>query len=91
VKVFGMFITEGCSTHVTHPNASFTTAVNKRVAVRWMKFSRCDDFTQVVHVNRLEVHLTICKNFTISISLKSHNVEAFCVDSCVPQIDTQVI
>lgn len=49
-------VTQGRGTHVTQPDGPFAAAVDKYIALVWVKFSSGDDFRQLFHVSRLDIH-----------------------------------
>ena len=57
---FCMVVTEGLLPHVTKPDGSFATTVDKLVAFERVEGSCCDHLCQFLHVGRFDVH-NVCK------------------------------
>ena len=70
-----MAVAEGSHPHIAEPDEAFTWAVNEVVTVSWVKLSRSDDFSQLLHVGWLDVDY----------------VETLICYIQMPQIDAQII
>ena len=57
---FCMVITEGLLPHVTKPDGSFATTVDKFIAFDRVEGCCCYHLCQFLHVGRLDVH-NVCK------------------------------
>ena len=72
---FSVSVTQSGHPHVAEPYEALAGTVHKMVAVCWMEFGSRDDFSQLFHVGRLDVHY----------------VETLIRDIEMPEIDAQIV
>ena len=59
-RTFGVLVAECPLSHIAQPHHSLACAVQEVTAVSGVELSRSDDFSQVLHVGRLDVN-NVCR------------------------------
>ena len=71
----GVYVAKCTLTHIGKFDGSLRAGVHEPVARLWMEFSGCNDFSQLLHVSRLDVH----------------NVEALVLNVQIPQVNSEIV
>lgn len=70
-----MFVTESALPHIGQLDGTLGAGVHEPVTADRVELSRCDDFCQLLHIRRFDIH----------------NIEALVLDVEVPQVDSEIV